>query len=159
MTDTFNVLDYERLSQDKLPKALFEYIRSGTADEVTLKENRTAFQRWFLRPRVLRPVSSLSTATTILGINVDMPVFCSPAGVQALCHSQGECATARAAHRTGILFGLSQHATRSIEQVVAAAPKGPKWYQSYILKDRPLTLRLVRRAIAAGYQGMYAHIM
>jgi (S)-2-hydroxy-acid oxidase len=105
----------------------------------------------------MRPVASISTETTLLGRRLSMPIFVSPAGLHGLCDVDGECASARACARVGALFGLSQHATRSIE-VVADAARGIHdeanlWYQSYILKDRDLTLRLVRRAVDAGYKG------
>ena len=89
-------------------------------------------------------------------LSFSQPIFISPAGVHALCDEEGECASARACGRVGTLFGLSQHATRSIEQV-AEATKGNTnlWYQSYILKDRDMTLRLVRRAANAGYRGQF----
>jgi (S)-2-hydroxy-acid oxidase len=155
----FNVNDFQLLSKQTLlsqnQKALYEYLASGTDDEQTLKDNRLAFQRWFLRPRVMRPVGKISTKTTLFGHSVNMPVFCSPAGVHALCDpEQGECASVRACAKAGILFGLSQHATRSIEQVASASPTCIKWYQAYILKDRRRTLTLIRRAIRAGYQGI-----
>ena len=157
----FNVDDFQRLSKKILPKDLYEYLSSGTDDEITLRMNRFAFQSWCLRPRVLRPIGNISTATTLFGKSVSMPIFCSPAGVHALCEpKEGECATAKACSESGILFGLSQHATRSIEQVAAAAPpsKTNLWYQAYILKDRDLTLRLIRRAIKAGYSGFFVTV-
>lgn len=152
-----NANDYQILAKGKLSKALYEYLSSGTDDEQTLAENIQAFKNWYLRPRVMRPVKDLSAATKALfGQHLSMPVFCSPAGVHALCEPlEGECATARACEKMGVLFGLSQHATRTIEQVAQAAPKANKWYQSYILKDRDLTLRLVRRAVKAGYRGIF----
>ena len=159
-----NLDDFQRLAKLRIPKALYEYLASGTDDEQTLAENRSAFKQWYLRPRVLRPVGNISTQTTICFGRTSllqqqfssMPVFVSPAGVHALCDTtHGECATARACQTAGILFGLSQHATRSIEEVAQAAPRCNKWYQAYILKDRAMTLSLVARAIQAGYQGIF----
>ena len=151
-----NVDDFEEIARKKLSKALYEYLASGTDDEQALRENRAAFKRWFLRPRVLTPVGNLSASTELFGHKLSFPVFTSPAGVQALCDpDHGECATARACGRAGILFGLSQHATRSIEQVAEAAPRTLKWYQAYILKDRNVTKKLVERALQAGYQGIF----
>ncbi len=156
-TVCLNANDFQRAAERILPKHLYEYLASGTGDEQTLCENQLAFKRWFLRPRVMRPVGRISTHTTLFGHSVTMPVFISPAGVHALCDpDNGECATARAAAKAGILFGLSQHSTRSIEQVADAVPPGARlWYQAYILKDRARTLRLIRRAIKAGYQGIF----
>jgi len=124
-------------------------------DEQTLFENRMAFKRWYLRPRVMRSVSNVSTVTTLFGTQtLRAPIFTCPAGVQALCHKDGECATALACGRFGTLFGLSQHATKSIEDVSSVAPNTLKWYQCYILKDRKITIQLVQRAIKAGYKGI-----
>jgi len=126
----------------------------STDDEQTLSENRAAFKLWYLRPRVMRHVTNLSTQTTLFGHQLlSMPIFVSPAGVQSLCDKDGECSTARACGRVGTMFALSQHSTRSIEEVAAAAPDTIKWYQCYILKDREFTLRLVKRAVRAGYLG------
>jgi len=105
------------------------------------------------------PVGGISTATTLFGQRLSFPVFTSPAGVQALCdEEEGECATARACGRVGTMFGLSQHATRSIEEVASAAGGTLRWFQSYIMKDRSLTLRLVKRAVKAGYKGIFVTV-
>lgn len=153
----FKVDDFQTLARERLPVALYEYIASGTDDEQTLRENRSSFAQWYLRPRVMRPVANLSCRTSLFRQSMAMPLFVSPAGVHALCdENQGECATARACQDANILFGLSQHATRSIEDVAqAAAPGANLWYQAYILKDRAKTLQLVRRAVKAGYQGIF----
>ena len=153
--EVFNLHDFQKLAKKKLSKDLYEYLASGTDDEQTLAENITAFKNFYLRPRVMRPVKGLTAATTLLGQKLDFPVFVTPAGVHALCDPGGECTTARVCEQMGILFGLSQHSTRSIEQVAQAAPDCNKWYQAYILKDRDLTKRLVERAINAGYQGIF----
>ena len=152
----YNLDDYQKIAKTKLPRELYEYLASGTDDEQTLAQNRAAFKQWFLRPRVLRPMSNLNTRTSLFGQALSMPVFVSPAGVMALCDPvNGECATARACGQCGTMFALSQHATRSIEQVAEGAPFTNRWYQSYILQDRDVTLRLVKRAVKAGYQGIF----
>jgi (S)-2-hydroxy-acid oxidase len=154
--ECFNVNDFQVLAKKYLPKDLYEYLASGTDDAQTLYENRVAFQRWFLRPRVLRCVGNISTKTQLFSYTVNMPVFVSPAGVHALCHEEGECATARACAKAGILFALSQHSTKSIEEVRTTTMHegGIQFYQAYILKNRQKTLSLIRRAIHAGYHGI-----
>lgn len=103
-----NANDFQRAAKKILSKQLYEYLSSGTDDEQTLIENQLAFKRYFLRPRVMRPVGNISTRTSIFGHTVNMPLFISPAGVHALCDPKdAECATARAAAKSGILFGLS----------------------------------------------------
>ncbi len=167
----FNVNDFQLLAKQRLRKDLYEYLASGSDDEQTLSENRLAYKRWFLRPRVMRPVGKISTRTILRfgrrGSSngycehpVAMPIFVSPAGVHALCDEEhGECATARACSKASILFGLSQHSTRSIEDVAAATNSMSggtlNFYQAYILKDRKRTLSLIRRAIRVGYKGIF----
>lgn len=150
-----NVNDYQRLARTKLRKALYEYLASGTDEEQTLAENISGFRLWYLRPRVMRPVRTICTRTEICGQTLQLPVLVSPAGVMALFDEEGECAAARACGKFGTIFGLSQHATRSIEQVATVAPQTNRWYQLYILKDRALTLKLLQRAVAAGYRGIF----
>lgn len=151
-----NLDDFQKIAKLKLPKALYEYLASGTDDEQTLAENRSAFKQWYLRPRMMRPVGNLSTSTILFGHKSSMPVFVTPAGLHALCDPiHGECATAKACADVGIMFGLSQHATKSIEEVATAVPNGNRWYQAYILKDRSVTLRLVQRAVESGYHGIF----
>jgi len=168
----FNVDDFQILAKKRLPKDLYEYLASGSDDGQTLLENRLAFKNWYLRPRVLRQVKHIKTRTVLrFGSGNDnahkypvaMPLFVSPAGVHALCDNEGECATVRACFKASIMFGLSQHSTRSIEEVASAAtavsrsssPSPLNFYQAYILKDRKRTLSLIRRAIRAGYKGIF----
>jgi isopentenyl diphosphate isomerase/L-lactate dehydrogenase-like FMN-dependent dehydrogenase len=103
----------------------------------------------------MRPIGSISTKTQLFGQHMSMPVFVSPAGVHSLCHDEGECASARACSIVGTMFALSQHSTKSIEQVSQCCGNTNLWYQSYILKDRQMTLNLIKRAVNAGYKGIF----
>jgi (S)-2-hydroxy-acid oxidase len=150
-----NINDYQFAAKRVLPKYLYEYLASGSDEEQTLTENRLAFAQYYLRPRVLRSLSQLHCTAEILGQRLSLPVFVSPAGVHALCDANGECTTAQVCEEVGTIMGLSQHATRSLEQVRHAAPTVNLWYQCYILKDRGLTARLLKRAVAAACQGIF----
>lgn len=156
----YSVDDFQVEARRRLPKDLYEYLASGTDDEQTLAENRSSFKLWYLRPRVLRPLPPpLSTpccATQLLGMDLQVPFFVSPAGVMAVPDptGQGECGVARACEKIQTLFCLSQHSTRSVEQVADASPKALKWYQCYLLKDRDLTRDLLLRAVRAGYRAV-----
>ncbi|CAN0053827.1 unnamed protein product [Ectocarpus sp. 12 AP-2014] len=143
--------DFQRQAKLILGKALYEYVASGTDDEQTLSENRQAFKRMFLLPRMMRVVSDIDVRLDVFGQRLSMPVFVSPAGVHKLMHPEGECATARACAEAGTLMGVSQHATVSLEDVAAAAPRCARWFQLYTLKDRELTADILRRSEKAGY--------
>jgi 4-hydroxymandelate oxidase len=132
-----------------LPRDVFDYFAGGAEDEVTLRANRAAWQNVFLRPRVLVDVSTVDTSITLFGQQLAHPVLLAPAAFQRLADPEGECATARAARRSGSLLVASTLATCSVEEIANAAP-GPFWFQLYVFRDRALTQALVERAIAAG---------
>lgn len=147
------VADFRELAQAKLPAATFDYVETGTMDQVTLRENTAAFQRLKLLPPVLSGVASADLATTVLGQNVSLPILLAPVAAQRMYHPQGALAAARAAAAVGTLFGVSSSATHSVEEI-AAASTGPKWYQLYVPKDRAVARRLVERAETAGYKAL-----
>lgn len=144
-----NLYDYETLARGKLSQMAYDYYASGAHDEITLRENHAAYDRIKLRYRVLRDISRRTTATTVLGNPLRMPVIIAPTAFHKLAHPDGEIATVRAAGNAGTLMILSTLSTSSIEDVMAAAT-GPVWFQLYVYKDRAVTEALVRRAEAAG---------
>ena len=148
-----NIDDLRRLALRRLPNGVFNYIDGGAEDEVTMRANRAAFRRWNFAPRVLRDMSQVDTSTTLLGRRLPFPLVLAPAGFTRMPDPDGELAVARAAARAGIPYCLSTVATRSIEEVAAAAD-GCHWFQLYPLRDRELTRDLVQRAADAGYQAM-----
>ena len=148
-----NIDDLRSLALRRLPSGVFNYIDGGAEDEVTMRANSAAFRRWNFAPRVLCDVSQVDTSTTLLGRRLPIPLVLAPAGFSRMPDPDGELAVARAAARAGLPYSLSTVATRSIEEVAAAAD-GCNWFQLYPLRDRDLTRDLVRRAAAAGYQAM-----
>ncbi len=147
--DPINLYEYEALAQARLTTMAYDYYASGAHDEITLRENHAAYDRIALRYRVLRDISQRTTATTVLGHPLSMPVIVAPTAFHKLAHPDGEVATVRAAGQAGTLMILSTLSTTSIEDVMAAAT-GPVWFQLYVYKDRGATRALVQRAQAAG---------
>src|SRR4051812_20109653 len=129
------------------------YYASGAHDEITLRANRSAFEKIPLHYRVLVDVSDRDLSTTVLGARVSMPVLVAPTAFQGLAHPDRELATVRAAGKAGTLMALSTLATSSIDEVCAAA-SGPVWFQLYVFKDRGATEALVRRAEASGMKAL-----
>ena len=143
-----NVDDMRRVARRRLPRGVFDYIDGGADDERSVANNAAAFERIEFRPNVLRDVSEIDTATTLLGKPISMPLVLAPTGYTRLTHSQGELSVARAAERAGIPYSLSTMSTRSIEEV-AAVSDGRKWFQVYTWKDRGL-VRETGRAFGGG---------
>ncbi len=136
-------------------RGVFDYIDGGAEDERTLDRNSSDFSSLRFRPRVLRDVSSIETSVDAFGRTHPLPLMLAPTGFTRITASPGELAVARAAERAGLSYSLSTMATRSIEEVAAAAPAGDHWFQVYTWKDRGLVEEMVSRAREAGYRGLW----
>ncbi|XP_063224292.1 2-Hydroxyacid oxidase 1-like [Bacillus rossius redtenbacheri] len=154
MSSLVCVDDYERHALRILPRSVVDFHRGGAGEEHTLRRNRTAFQSWYIRPRVMRDVSCVDLRASALGCEASMPCGVAPTSMQRLVHADGECAAARAAGEAGTVFILSTLSTSSVEEVAAAAPDTTKWFQLYIYKDRSVTRELVARAERAGFKAL-----
>ncbi len=148
-----SVDDFRVLARAKLPKATYEYITTGSADEITLRENVAAFQRLKVLPPLLTGVAKADLSTVVLKQRIALPVLLAPVAAQRMYHPQGALAAARAAAAAGTVFGLSSSAGNSVEEI-AAVSKGPKWFQLYVPRDRAVARRLVERVERAGYQAL-----
>jgi 4-hydroxymandelate oxidase len=147
-----NLAEIERAARERLAPLAYEYYVGGANDEVTIRENRAAFERLSLRYRVLVDVSRRSTSTTVLGTRVDFPVLVAPTAFQRLACDDGELATARAAAASGTVMILSTASTCTIEDVGAIG--GNLWFQLYVYADRGMTKALVERAEASGMRAI-----
>jgi L-lactate dehydrogenase (cytochrome) len=153
LKDCNNFDDFRKLAKKKLPSPIFHYIDGGSDDEVTLKRNTEAFNDCDLIPNVLADVGNVDLSTTVLGQQIDFPLFPAATAMHRLYHHEGERASARAAEKMGTIFGTSTMATVSIEEI-AEVSKGPKLFQLYIHRDRGLTDNLIERCKKAGFNSM-----
>jgi 4-hydroxymandelate oxidase len=142
--------DYEPAARDLLPPDVYDYYAGGAGDEWTLGENRRAFERWVIRPRMLTGAYPPDASTELLGTSISCPILIAPWAYQPLAHPDGELATARAAARVRTIMVVSTTAFDRLEEV-AAASTIPKWWQLYVFTDREFTAEMLRRVHAAGY--------
>jgi 4-hydroxymandelate oxidase len=147
--EILNLHDLERAATERLPAMTHGYYAGGANDEITVRENRAAYDRIALRYRVMVDVSRRNLSTTLLGAHVAFPVLVAPTAFQRLAHPEGELATVRATGAAGTIMIVSTLSTTPIEAIAKAAT-GPIWFQLYIYKDRGATEDLVRRVEAAG---------
>ncbi|KAJ1920447.1 Hydroxyacid oxidase 1 [Mycoemilia scoparia] len=143
--------DFEKFARSSLDRNALDYYTSGAQDMITLDRNQTSFDN-----------------TRILGHKISSPICIAPTAMQRMAHPDGECATARAAHRNKTCMILSSWSTTSIEDVASATndskanssgvtedgPSYVKWFQLYIYKDREVTRGLIERAQANGYSAI-----
>jgi isopentenyl diphosphate isomerase/L-lactate dehydrogenase-like FMN-dependent dehydrogenase len=149
-----SIAELRNLAARRLPKAVFDFIDGGAGDEITLRDNQSAFGEWRLLPRVGLDVSRRSPETRILGRPCGLPLLCAPTGLAGFFWPHGEIATARAAAAAGIPYILSTNSVAAVEEVAAAVPDLDLWFQLYFLKDRALMENLIARASAAGCRGL-----
>ena len=141
--------DLRALAQQRVPRMFYDYVDSGSWTEGTYRANESDFAKILLRQRVAVNMANRSTATTMVGTDVTMPVALAPVGLTGMQHADGEILAARAAEAFGVPFTLSTMSICSIEDV-RAATRAPFWFQLYWMRDRDFMQRLMDRAKAAG---------
>ncbi|MBP6295206.1 MAG: alpha-hydroxy-acid oxidizing protein [Hydromonas sp.] len=140
--------DLRRLAQKRVPRMFYDYADSGSWTESTYRANQSDFNDIKLRQRVAVDMTRRTTATTMVGQTVSMPVALAPTGLTGMQHADGEILAARAAREFGVPFTLSTMSICSIEDVAEHAGQG-FWFQLYMMKDRAFMSRLIARAKAA----------
>jgi L-lactate dehydrogenase (cytochrome) len=148
-----SIEDLRRLAQRRLPKIVFDHIDGGGEAEVTLSENRRAFQAVTFRPRHAVDVKQPDLRTRVLGSDISIPALLAPVGYCRLFHPDGEVGAARAAGAAGTIYALSTVSGYRLEDVKAATP-GPAWYQLYLLGGREAAEAAIERARKAGYSAL-----
>lgn len=143
-----SIEDLRILAQRRVPRMLYDYVDSGAWSQITYHANENDFQKIRLRQRVGRDVRDRSTAATLLGAPVAMPVVIAPTGVAGFLYPDGEMAAARAAHKHSVPYGLSVLSTCSVEDVRSVSD-GEIWQQVSILKDWSILESQINRAKAA----------
>jgi len=148
MTVITTIEDLRVLAEKRVPRMFYDYADSGSWTESTYRANESDFHKIKLRQRVAVNMEGRSTATTMIGQAVAMPVAIAPTGLTGMQHADGEILAARAAQKFGVPFTLSTMSICSIEDVAEHAGEG-FWFQLYVMKDRPFIERLIDRAKAA----------
>ncbi|MBK7004186.1 MAG: alpha-hydroxy-acid oxidizing protein [Burkholderiales bacterium] len=141
--------DLRVLAKKRVPRMFYDYADSGAWTESTYRANSDDFQTIKLRQRVAVNMENRSTASTMVGQAVAMPVAIAPTGLTGMQHADGEILAANAARKFGIPFTLSTMSICSIEDVAKETGGHPFWFQLYVMKDRDFIERLIDRAKAA----------
>lgn len=145
-----SVNEFEAAAAGRLDQTTWDYYRSGAWGEQTVGANVEAWSTYWLRPRVMRDVSSVDISTHLLGSSVRAPLLVAPSALHQMAHPDGEVATARGARDAELPMVLSSLSTYPIEDVAQAIAPSPWAMQLYISQDRPFSRELAQRAEAAG---------
>ena len=147
--DIINLYDLEKEAEKLIPAPQFSYIRSGSGDEWTLRENVRSFDDHAIMPRYLAGVKQPDTRTSLLGSQVATPIFVPPMAAHGLAHVKAEMDTAKGAADAGALFTAQTLANVPLSEI-ARVSKGPKWFQLYFAKDMGANRELIARAKEMG---------
>ena len=143
-----NIEDLRVLCEKRVPRMFYDYADSGSWTEGTYRANENDFHSIKLRQRVAVNMENRSTATTMVGVPVHMPVSIAPVGLTGMQHADGEIHAAQAAKKFGIPFTLSTMSICSIEDI-ATHTQAPFWFQLYMMRDRDAMARMIERCKVA----------
>ena len=145
MAEMTCIEDLRRLARKRVPRMFYDYVDGGSWTEYTYRANEADFQRLEFRQRVAFDITQRSTATTMVGIPVNMPVAIAPTGLTGMQYADGEILAARAAKNFGVPFTLSTMSICWIEAVAKATGFHPFWFQLYVTRDRTFVEDLIER--------------
>ena len=150
-------VDFDALEEEaraKLSAASFAFCATGADDEITARENVTAWQRMRLRPYVLRDISDVDTSVSVLGSKVATPIMVAPMGRHRMFHADGERASARGAAAAGAIYALATSANVLLEEAAAERGSAPQWFQLYMWAGRDGLEPLIDRVTVAGFRAL-----
>lgn len=148
------VLKFAEEARKNMSAMAWDYYDSGALDEITLRQNRVAYERLSLLPRMLRDVSQRDSTTTVLGKPLASPLMVAPMAFQQLAHEVGESGTAKAVSELGLGMVLSTLSTTDGGTVRRNAQNQPLWFQLYVHRDRALTRDLIQKAEEDGFDAL-----
>ena len=150
----YDIDDLENQAKEIIPAGGFDYIRGGAETESTMRRNELAFDMVDIYPRVLTGVNQPNTKTSILGINISLPVIVAPAAAHGLAHISAEAGSARGAAAAGTIMSVSTYASSTLEEIAQAGNGAPQWFQLYLSKDDVANRDLIMLAESLGYQAI-----
>jgi 4-hydroxymandelate oxidase len=145
--------DFEILAREYLSLSAYEYVASGAGEGLTAAENRAAFNRIRLNPRVLVDVSNIDTRLSLFGREHAFPILLAPAAYHKLVHPEGELETVKGADLSDATLVAACFSTVTYEAMCQAS-RQPLWFQLYFQTDRAFTKDLVQRVLAAGCEAI-----
>ena len=144
----------EQQAKLKMRPESWVFCDTGADDEITARENVTAWRKLKLRPRMLRDIVEVDAGVSLLGARVKTPIMVAPTGRHHLFHANGERESARGAAAAGALFVMSTSGQTTVEDVAAESQGVPQWFQLYMQPDRGATGALLDRCVKAGFRAL-----
>ncbi|OCK78992.1 hypothetical protein K432DRAFT_355771 [Lepidopterella palustris CBS 459.81] len=152
----YNLMDFEAVARKVMKKTAWAYYSSGADDEITMRENHSAYHKIWFRPRVLQDVEVIDMRTTFLGTKVDIPFYVTATALGKLGNPEGEVILTRGAKKHNVIQMIPTLASCSFDEIMDAAEPGQvQWLQLYVNKNRDITKRIVQHAEKRGCKGLF----
>ncbi|OCK92723.1 uncharacterized protein K441DRAFT_697754 [Cenococcum geophilum 1.58] len=152
----YNLMDFEAVAKKVMKKTAWAYYSSGADDEITMRENHSAFHKIWFRPRILQDVEHIDLSTTMLGTKVDIPFYVTATALGKLGNPEGEVILTRGARKHNVIQMIPTLASCSFDEIIDAAEPGQvQWLQLYVNKNRDITKSIVQHAERRGCRGLF----
>ncbi|KAG4034415.1 hypothetical protein MFRU_003g03800 [Monilinia fructicola] len=169
LDNLINTYDFVSAAESLLTPKTWAFYSSAATDLITKGRNTSTYADIGLRPRVLRNVKDVNTRTTMLGNELNVPIFCSPAAMAKLVHPQGERELARALKSAGLAMTVSTNASFPISEIFEAVsesnsqPSGagkelPIFFQLYVDKERHKSEKLLQNVELLGVKAIFVTV-
>jgi len=156
ISQMFNLYDMEAVASKVMTPEGWAYYSSGGDDEITLRENRRAYQRIYFKPRVLVGVANIDLTTTICGWPSKLPFYFTATALGKLANAEAEPGIVKAAHRNGLIYMLPTLSSSSLgDMLKAMAPDQVCFAQLYVNPVRKRTVSYVRELEAGGVKALF----
>jgi len=152
--EIIDIQDLEDAAKQIIPSGGFGYIYGGAETEQTMQRNISAFDCVDIYPRVLTSVVEPNLHTSILGVDISLPVIVAPAAAHGLAHISAEAGSARGAAVSGTIMSVSNYASSTLAEIAAAGAGAPQWFQLYLSKDDAFNRKIVKQAEDLGFKAI-----
>ncbi|MEP6927694.1 MAG: lactate 2-monooxygenase [Ginsengibacter sp.] len=146
--------ELEQKASEVMKPEAFAYIAGGAGAETTIINNKEAFNKWQIVPRMMGDVSERTIAIELFGTKLPTPVLLAPVGVLSIAHPEAELAVARAAKALRVPQIVSTVSSKTIEEIAGVHGEHPHWFQLYWGRDNDFTRSIISRAEKAGYSAI-----
>jgi len=152
----YNLMDFEAVARQVMKKPAWAYYSSAADDEITMRENHSAFHKIWFRPKVLVDVENVDISTTMLGTKCDIPFYVTATALGKLGNPEGEVVLTRGARKHNVIQMIPTLASCSFDEIVDAKQGDQcQWLQLYVNKNREITKKIVQHAESRGCKGLF----
>ncbi|RMZ84311.1 hypothetical protein DV738_g508, partial [Chaetothyriales sp. CBS 135597] len=146
-----NLYDLEDVAQRTWSAKAWAFIHGASNDNLTRDANSRIFQHIWLRPAIMRNVTTVpvSTKTRLFGADLDSPIYIAPTGAPKMAGPEAELALTQGAAAKGSLLTISTPSSFPHDEILAVTPK-QAFFQLYVNKERHKSEEAVRAVEATG---------